>query len=102
MKMSWAMRRPASRTNGTGPRFWSSRVICPSKPGSHQPASEWLIQSRPSVDLSFRSQATLRGMRTYSSVEASTTSPGKSLTCGERNSSGSRVGQIQWSETRTS
>ena len=76
--------------------------MLPSKPGSHQPASEWLIHSRPSVDLSLRSQATSRGMRTYSRVEASTTSPGKSLTCGEVNSSGSRVGQIQWSETRTS
>jgi hypothetical protein len=41
-------------------------------------------------------------MRTYSIVEARTTSPGKSLMCGALNSSGSRVGQIQWSETRTS
>ncbi len=76
--------------------------MLPSKPGSHQPASEWLIHSRPSVDLSFRSQATLRGIFTYSMVEASTTSPGNSFTWSEVNSSGSRVGQIQCSDTRTS
>ncbi len=76
--------------------------MLPSKPGSHQPASEWLIHRRPRVDLSFRSHATERGMRTYSRVEASTTSPGNSLIDGAENSAGSRVGQIQWSETRTS
>src|SRR5687767_15495318 len=52
--------------------------------------------NKPKVDLSFRSQATLRGMRTCSTVEARTTSTGNSLMWGARNSSGSSVGQLQW------
>jgi hypothetical protein len=67
------------------------------------PAGERVVDPQPpSVDLSLRSQATSRGIFTYSMVEASSTSPGKSLAWSPVNSSGSRVGQIQWPDTRTS
>ena len=74
---SWPIFMPGQSVIGRLATLESSSVMWPEKPGSTNPAVEWVSSpSRPSEDLPSSRAARSSGSVTTSSVEPSTNSPG--------------------------